>query len=122
MIIKASRNSVRVKKHNRLRYKINGTSQKPRLTVFRSNKNIYAQLIDDTKGITICSASTSETEVKAKLEKTSNVEAAKLVGQLVGTRAVEKGIKEIVFDRSGYVYHGKVQALADAAREAGLQF
>lgn len=122
MITKASRNSVRVKKHNRLRYKINGTSQKPRLTVFRSNKNIYAQLIDDTKGITICSASTSETEVKAKLEKTSNVEAAKVVGQLVGTRAVEKGIKEIVFDRSGYVYHGKVQALADAAREAGLQF
>ena len=122
MITKASRNSVRVKKHSRLRYKINGTSQKPRLTVFRSNKNIYAQLIDDTKGITICSASTSETEVKAKLEKTSNVEAAKVVGQLVGTRAVEKGVKEIVFDRSGYVYHGKVQALADAAREAGLQF
>jgi len=122
MIIKASRNSNRVKKHNRLRYKINGTSQKPRLTVFRSNKNIYAQLIDDTKGITICSASTVEAELKAKLEKTSDVEAAKLVGQLVGARAVEKGIKEIVFDRSGYVYHGKVQALADAAREAGLQF
>lgn len=122
MIKKASRSAIRVKKHNRLRYKINGTSEKPRLTVFRSNKNIYAQVIDDTKGITICSASTMEAEVKAKLEKTSNVEAAKVVGELVGKRAVEKGIKEIVFDRSGYVYHGKVQALADAAREAGLQF
>ena len=122
MIRKPSRAEARVKRHYRLRNKISGTAQKPRLAVFRSNMHIYAQIIDDTVGNTICSASTMEADVKAKLEKTNDVEAAKIVGETVAKKAIEKGINTVVFDRGGYVYQGKIQALADAAREAGLQF
>lgn len=122
MIRKPSRSIGRVKRHIRIRNKINGTSSQPRLAVFRSNKHIYAQIIDDTVANTLVSASTLEADVKAKLEKTSDVEAAKVVGEVVAKKALEKGITTVVFDRGGYVYHGKIQALADAAREAGLQF
>lgn len=122
MIRKPSRAVARIKRHYRLRNNISGTAQKPRLAVFRSNKHIYAQVIDDTIGNTLVSASTMEAAVKEKLQKTSDVEAAKAVGEAVAKKALEKGINTVVFDRGGYVYHGKVQALADAAREAGLQF
>lgn len=122
MIKKPSRAAARVKRHYRLRNKISGTAQKPRLAIFRSNAHIYAQIIDDTVGNTICSASTMEADVKAKLQKTNDVEAAKVVGEAVAKKAIEKGINTVVFDRGGYVYKGKIQALADAAREAGLQF
>lgn len=122
MIRKPSRADARVKRHYRLRNKISGTTAKPRLAVFRSNMHIYAQIIDDTVGNTICSASTMEADIKAKVAKTNDVEAAKVVGEAVAKKAIEKGINTVVFDRGGYVYHGKIQALADAAREAGLQF
>jgi large subunit ribosomal protein L18 len=122
MITKPSRAAAREKRHYRLRNHISGTAERPRLAVFRSNMHIYAQIIDDTVGNTICAASTMEADVKAKLEHTNDVEAAKVVGETVAKKALEKGITTVVFDRGGYVYHGKVQALADAAREAGLQF
>lgn len=122
MIKKKDRKAVRVKKHERLRNRISGTAQKPRLAVFRSNKNIYAQIIDDEAGNTIVSAGTVEKAIKDGLEYTDNVEAAEKVGEVIGQRAVEKGIKEVVFDRGGYIYQGKVAALADAARKAGLEF
>ncbi len=122
MITKPSRAAAREKRHYRLRNHISGTAERPRLAVFRSNMHIYAQVIDDTVGNTICSASTMEADVKAKLEHTNDVEAAKVVGETVAKKALEKGINTVVFDRGGYVYHGKIQALADAAREAGLQF
>ncbi|WP_333645602.1 50S ribosomal protein L18 [Lacrimispora sp.] len=122
MVSKKSRSEVRVKKHNRLRNRFAGTAERPRLAVFRSNNHMYAQIIDDTVGKTLVSASTVEKEVKAELEKTDNVDAAAYVGTVVAKRAIEKGIKEVVFDRGGFIYHGKVQALADAAREAGLEF
>jgi large subunit ribosomal protein L18 len=122
MIRKPSRAVARAKRHYRLRNNISGTAERPRLAVFRSNMHIYAQVIDDTVGNTICSASTMEADVKAKLERTNDVEAAKVVGETVAKKALEKGITTVVFDRGGYVYHGKIQALADAAREAGLQF
>lgn len=122
MIRKPSRAVARAKRHYRLRNNISGTAERPRLAVFRSNMHIYAQIIDDTVGNTICSASTLEADVKAKLEKTNDVEAAKVVGEAVAKKALEKGITTVVFDRGGFIYHGKVQALADAAREAGLQF
>ncbi len=122
MIRKSSRTEKREKRHYRLRNKISGTVQKPRLAVYRSEKHMYAQIIDDVAGHTLVSASTVEAEAKEKLEKTSNVDAATFVGELVGKRAIEKGIKEVVFDRGGYIYHGKVKALADGARNAGLQF
>lgn len=122
MIRKPSRAAARVKRHYRLRNNISGTATKPRLAVFRSNMHIYAQIIDDTVGNTICSASTMEADIKAKVAKTNDVEAAKVVGEAVAKKAIEKGINTVVFDRGGYVYHGKIQALADAAREAGLQF
>lgn len=122
MIRKPSRAAARVKRHFRLRNKISGTAQKPRLAVFRSNQHIYAQIIDDTLGNTICAASTMEAAIKDKISKTSDVEAAKAVGEAVARKALDKGINTVVFDRGGYVYHGKVQALAEAAREAGLQF
>lgn len=122
MIKKQDRKAVRVKKHERLRNRISGTAQKPRLAVFRSNKNIYAQIIDDEAGNTIVSAGTVEKAIKDGLEYTDNVEAAEKVGEVIGQRAVEKGIKEVVFDRGGYIYQGKVAALADAARKAGLEF
>lgn len=122
MIRKPSRAVARAKRHYRLRNNISGTAERPRLAVFRSNMHIYAQVIDDTVGNTICAASTMEADIKGKLEHTNDVEAAKAVGAAVAKKALEKGINEVVFDRGGYVYHGKVQALADAAREAGLQF
>ncbi len=122
MIRKPSRAVARAKRHYRLRNNISGTAERPRLAVFRSNMHIYAQVIDDTVGNTICSASTLEADVKAKIEKTNDVEAAKVVGEAVAKKALEKGITTVVFDRGGFIYHGKIQALADAAREAGLQF
>ncbi|MCU9615213.1 50S ribosomal protein L18 [Caldibacillus lycopersici] len=120
MITKPDKNAVRLKRHARIRAKISGTPERPRLNIFRSNKHIYAQLVDDSKGITLASASTLDKEIN--LEGTSNTEAAIKVGELIAKRAVEKGYKSVVFDRSGYLYHGRVQALADAARENGLEF
>ncbi|GAA6493330.1 MAG TPA: 50S ribosomal protein L18 [Candidatus Bariatricus faecipullorum] len=122
MVSKKSRSEVRVKKHRRLRNHLSGTAERPRLAVFRSNQHIYAQIIDDTVGNTLVSASTLQKDVKAELEKTSNVEAAAYVGTVIAKKALEKGITTVVFDRGGYIFHGKVKALADAAREAGLEF
>ncbi len=122
MINKPSRAAARIKRHYRIRNKVKGTAQTPRLAVFRSNKHMYVQLIDDVAGVTIAAASTMEAEIAGKLESTSNIEAAQAVGEAIAKKAVEKGITEAVFDRGGYVYHGKVAALAEAAREAGLQF
>ncbi len=122
MVRKESRQEVRVKKHKRIRNRFSGTAERPRLAVFRSNNHMYAQIIDDTVGSTLVSASTLEKEVKAELEKTNNVDAAAYVGTVIAKRALEKGITTVVFDRGGYIYHGKVAALAEAAREAGLQF
>ena len=122
MIKKVSKAEIRQKKHIRLRHHLSGTSQTPRLAVFRSNNHMYAQIIDDTVGRTLVSASTLQAEVKEGLEHTDNVEAAAKVGTVIAKRAVEKGITSVVFDRGGFLYHGKVKALADAAREAGLEF
>ena len=122
MVSKKSRSEVRRKKHRRLRHHLNGTTQTPRLAVFRSNNHMYAQIIDDTVGRTLVSASTLQAEVKEGLEKTNDVEAAAKVGTVIAKKAVEKGITSVVFDRGGFLYHGKVKALADAAREAGLEF
>ena len=122
MINKPSRAAARNKRHYRIRNKVNGTAQTPRLAVFRSNKHMYAQLIDDVAGNTIAAASTLESDIASKLEFTSTIEGAKAVGEAIAKKALEKGITEVVFGRGGYIYHGKVQALADAAREAGLQF
>ncbi len=122
MINKQSRSEIRRKKHRRMRSRFSGTAERPRLAVFRSNKHMYAQIIDDTVGHTLVSASTLEKSIASELEHTDTVEAAAYVGTVIGKRAIEKGITEVVFDRGGYIYHGKVQALADAAREAGLEF
>ena len=122
MIKKQSRSKVRAKKHLKLRNHISGTAEKPRLSVFRSNNHMYAQIIDDTVGNTLVSASTLQKDVKAELEKTNNVEAAAYLGKVIAERAKEKGITEVVFDRGGFIYQGKIKALADAAREAGLNF
>ena len=122
MVSKKSRSEVRVKKHNRLRNHLSGTTECPRLAVFRSNNHMYAQIIDDTVGKTLVSASTLDKDVKAELEKTNNVEAATVVGTVVAKKALEKGITTVVYDRGGFVYEGKVKALAEAAREAGLEF
>ena len=122
MVNKKSRSEVRVKKHMRLRNRFTGTAQRPRLAVFRSNNHMYAQVIDDSVGNTLVAASTVEKTVKSELEKTNDVDAATYVGTLIAKRALEKGIDEVVFDRGGFIYHGKVQALADAARAAGLKF
>jgi large subunit ribosomal protein L18 len=122
MVSKESRQKVRVKKHMRIRNRFSGTAERPRLAVFRSNNHMYAQIIDDTVGNTLVSASTVEKEIKAELEKTNNVDAAAYLGTVIGKRAVEKGIKEVVFDRGGFIYQGKIAALAEAAREAGLEF
>ena len=122
MINKASRAEIREKKHRRLRHHINGTATTPRLAVFRSNKHMYAQIIADTVGETLVSASTLQKDVKAELEKTNNVDAAAYLGTVLGKKAVEAGITEVVFDRGGFIYQGKIQAFADAAREAGLVF
>ena len=119
MVSKTDRKLERERRHKRVRTKISGTSECPRLCVFRSNANVYAQIIDDTKGITLASASTLDKEVKTKH---SNKQAAGEVGALVAKRAIEKNIKTVVFDRGGYVYHGIVKELAEAARNAGLEF
>jgi len=120
MITKADKNAVRKKRHARVRSKLSGTAARPRLNVYRSNKHIYAQLIDDVNGVTLASASTLDKEVS--VESAGNIDAAVKIGELVAKRAVEKGIKSVVFDRGGYLYHGRVKALADAARENGLEF
>ena len=122
MVRKESRQKVRVKKHNRMRNRFSGTAERPRLAVFRSNNHMYAQIIDDTVGNTLVSASTLEKAVKSELEKTNNVDAAAYLGTVIAKRAIEKGIKTVVFDRGGFIYQGKIAALADAAREAGLEF
>ena len=122
MVNKKSRKEVRVKKHMRIRNRFSGTTERPRLAVFRSNNHMYAQIIDDTVGKTLVAASTLEKDVKAELEKTNNVDAAAYVGKVIAKRALEKGITTVVYDRGGYIYHGKVAALAEAAREAGLVF
>ncbi len=122
MISKTCRNEVRRRKHLRVRKKISGTGARPRLCVFRSLSHIYAQVIDDTKGVTLASASTLDKELKDKVSFVGNAEAAAEVGKLVAQRAIAEGIESVVFDRSGYIYHGRVAALAEAAREAGLKF
>ena len=122
MVSKQSRSEMRVKKHNRLRNRFAGTAERQRLAVFRSNNHMYAQIIDDTVGNTLVAASTAEKSAKAELEHTNTVDAAAYVGTLIAKRALEKGIETVVFDRGGFIYQGKIQALADAAREAGLKF
>ena len=122
MVSKESRQEVRVKKHMRIRNRVNGTAERPRLAVFRSNNHMYAQIIDDTVGNTLVAASTLEKEVKEQLEKTNNVDAAAYLGTVIAKRAIEKGIDTVVFDRGGFIYQGKIEALAEAAREAGLEF
>jgi len=122
MINKPSRAVARVKRHYRIRNHMSGTAMKPRLAVFRSNKHIYAQIIDDAAQNTIVAASTEESDIASKVEFTSTVEAAKVVGEAIAKKALDKGITNVVFDRGGFIYHGKIQALADAAREAGLKF
>ena len=122
MVSKISRSEVRIKKHNRMRNSFAGTPERPRLAVFRSNNHMYAQVIDDTVGNTLVAASTLDKEVKAELEKTNDVAAAAYLGKVIAKKAQEKGITEVVFDRGGFIYQGKVQALAEAAREAGLNF
>ena len=122
MVNKESRSEVRIKKHMRVRNHLAGTADRPRLAVFRSNNHMYAQIIDDSVGNTIVAASAVEKSIKEALEQTDNVDAAAYVGKVVAERALEKGIKTVVFDRGGFIYQGKVQALADAAREAGLEF
>ena len=122
MIKKVNRNENRLARQARVRKKISGTPERPRLNVFRSSKNIYAQVIDDVNGNTLVSASSLDQELKGKFNSGSNKEAAKLVGGLLAQRALEKGIDNVVFDRAGYLYHGRVKELADGAREAGLKF
>lgn len=122
MITKGDKNKARLKRHLRVRKKINGTAGRPRLSVFRSSKHIYAQLIDDVTGVTIVSASTQDKELVETIGNGGSVEAAGKVGELVAKRAQAKGLTQVVFDRGGYLYHGRIQALANAAREAGLEF
>ncbi|MCD7826262.1 MAG: 50S ribosomal protein L18 [Clostridiaceae bacterium] len=122
MIKKQSRSKVRVKKHMKVRNRLSGTAERPRLAVFRSNNHMYAQIIDDTAQHTLVSASTVQKDVNAELEKTNNVAAAAKLGEVIAKRALDKGIKSVVFDRGGFIYQGKIKALADAAREAGLEF
>lgn len=122
MFKKESKNSRRSSRHKRVRNKIMGTPQRPRLNVYRSLTNIYAQLIDDVAGTTLVAASSLEQDIKGKVESTGNAESAKLVGQLVAKKALEKGIEEVTFDRGGNIYHGRIKALAEGAREAGLKF
>ncbi len=122
MIKKESRSAIRIKKHLRVRNRFSGTAERPRLAVFRSNNHMYAQIIDDTVGKTLVAASTLEKDVKAELEKTNDVAAAAYLGTVIAKKALENGIKTVVFDRGGFIYQGKVKALAEAAREAGLEF
>jgi len=122
MVSKESRSKIRAKKHMKIRNRFSGTAERPRLAVFRSNNHMYAQIIDDTVGNTLVAASTLEKEVKAELEQTNTVDAAAYLGTVIAKRAIEKGITTVVFDRGGFIYQGKIAALADAAREAGLEF
>ncbi len=122
MIKKIDKNEERLRRHTRVRKKISGTAETPRMSVFRSLNHIYVQIIDDVKGVTLCSASTMEKDVKAKIEGLSKTEAAKVVGKVAGEKAVALKIETVVFDRGGYLYTGRVQAVADGAREAGLKF
>lgn len=122
MVSKESRSKVRVKKHMKIRNRFSGTAERPRLAVFRSNNHMYAQIIDDTVGNTLVAASTLDKDVKADLEKTNDVAAAAKLGTVIAKKALEKGITTVVYDRGGFVYQGKVKALAEAAREAGLEF
>ena len=122
MLKKADKNANRLQRHKRVRRKITGTTQRPRLCVFRSSINIYAQIIDDANRVTLTAASSLDAEVKGAVNHGGNKEAAKMVGEMIAKRAIEKGITEVVFDRGGYLYHGRVQVLAEAAREAGLKF
>jgi len=119
---KVNRNVKRMERHYKIRNKIAGTPQRPRLNIYRSAKHIYAQVIDDATGVTLVSASTADKEIKDKVAELTKSEAAELVGQTVGQRAKEKGIDTVVFDRGGYLYHGRVKLLADGARESGLEF
>ena len=122
MVSKKSRQEVRLNKHRKQRNRFSGTAERPRLAVFRSNNHMYAQIIDDTVGNTLVAASTLEKDIKAELEKTNNVDAAAYLGTVIAKRALEKGINTVVFDRGGFIYQGKIAALAEAAREAGLEF
>ena len=122
MVSKESRSANRVKKHMKIRNRFSGTPERPRLAVFRSNNHMYAQIIDDTVGNTLVAASTVEKDVKAELEHTNDVAAAAYLGTVIAKKALDKGIKTVVFDRGGFVYQGKIKALAEAAREAGLEF
>ncbi|MDE7159009.1 MAG: 50S ribosomal protein L18 [Clostridiales bacterium] len=122
MITKIDKNAVRLRRHNRVRKLVSGTAETPRLSVYRSTKNIYVQLIDDVNGVTLASASTLEKTVKVQIAGKTKTEAAKIVGKIAGERAKKKGIETVVFDRGGYLYTGRVQSLADGAREAGLKF
>jgi len=122
MVSKESRVEIRRKKHMRIRNRFAGTAERPRLAVFRSNMHMYAQIIDDSTATTLVAASTLEKAAKAELEKTNDVAAATYLGKLIAEKALEKGISEVVFDRGGFIYQGKIKALADAAREAGLKF
>ncbi|MDD5935959.1 MAG: 50S ribosomal protein L18 [Clostridiales bacterium] len=122
MVSKINKSEVRIKKHNRMRNRFSGTPERPRLAVFRSNNHMYAQIIDDTVGNTLVAASTLQKDVKAELEKTNDVAAATKLGTVIAKKALEKGITTVVFDRGGFIYQGKIQALAEAAREAGLNF
>lgn len=122
MINKPCKNETRKRKHVRVRRKVTGTSERPRLCVFRSLSNVYAQIIDDSKGVTLASASSLDKEIKDALAFSGNIEGSKAVGKLIAERALANGIETVVFDRGGYIYHGRVAALAEAAREAGLKF
>lgn len=122
MFKKVSKNETRLQRHKRVRKKVSGTPESPRLNVFRSNSNVYVQIIDDVSRTTLVAASTLEPEVKDAVKNTGNKEAAKLVGKLIAKKALEKGISKVVFDRGGYLYHGKVKELAEGAREGGLEF
>jgi large subunit ribosomal protein L18 len=122
MIKKKVRKLVTAKRHKRIRVILSGTSEKPRLAVYRSTKHIYAQIIDDTKGVTLASAGSVEPVMKTKMSHGGNIAASKEIGKLVAERAKNAGISKVVFDRGGYLYHGRIAALADAAREAGLEF
>ncbi|MCD8372392.1 MAG: 50S ribosomal protein L18 [Clostridia bacterium] len=122
MINMIDKNTERKRRHERVRKKISGTAETPRFDVYRSLNHIYVQVIDDVKGVTLVSASTVEKDVKAQVADLSKTEAAKIVGKVAAERALEKGIKTVVFDRGGYLYTGRVQAVADGAREAGLEF
>ena len=122
MVSKESRAEVRMNKHRKIRNRFSGTTERPRLAVFRSNNHMYAQIIDDTVGKTLVAASTTEKAVKAELEKTNDVAAAAYLGTVIAKRALENGISTVVYDRGGFIYQGKIKALAEAAREAGLEF